>query len=80
VLIVKLIIHFLALAQHFLDGVFVDFVSDGAISQVTFSFGSFFRKNVAMISVMSSYFTGTRQSESFLGSRFGFNFWHFSDF
>lgn len=48
--------------------------------QVAFPLGGFLRKDVALVSMLPFDLSGAGYVKPFLGSGFGFHFWHLSEF
>jgi hypothetical protein len=46
------------------------------VGKVTLALGRFFGEDVAFVSVVPLYFSGTGKRESLFGTGVGFHFWH----
>lgn len=63
--------------KHSLYALLVVAAHQGGVVEITFLRGLFLSQNVAMISMLSLDFAGAGESETLLGSGFGFHSWHY---
>ena len=57
---------------------YVGFVDDAGVVEVSLTFCGFFGQDVAVVSVFALNLAGAGQSETFFRGGVGFYFWHFS--
>jgi hypothetical protein len=64
-------------AKHSSDVLLICLIDRGEVSQVAFPLGRLFGQNVAFISMLPFYLTGTGKLEPFLGSGFRLHLRHY---
>lgn len=62
--------------EHALNAGFIGFMHQGALHQVLLPLGRLLGEDVAVVSLVTLYFTGSGHLESLLGAGVGFHLWH----